>query len=595
MPQRHRPRLARRRRRWSFWSGADILHDDRPGDRDLDVGQRRPHGGGGARRRRPGACRCWRWSTATAASLAEIARPRSPSTLPTSRRSCAARRATPPPSPRLMMHRRGVADASSAGRLSRRAGRSPAGGARGFRPRAACRDRPPSTRHPAALGRRRFRHGAIRRRQVRRADAHRRLVRPTWRSSPTASTGRCRRPICRRHRRAIRSSRDYADEFLRRRSPSLGVTTLAIDTAAAPSQTATHRVTLPAIDAGPGAAGHRRCRCRSWPIALAEAAGLEPEHAPAPQGRCGALPRQPPADAALAGRHGALTMAAAKLLVVGYLSIDTVTIRGGRMTAHAGRCLPLCRPGRASCRAPRWRHRRGRRRRLSRRLARGAGAALGSTLDASSAGRDPTRHADITHFADGRRASTHYRDRGLVGRARACAGRPCRPVAEARHDRCRPDAGRRARSPGRGRARRRASRSSPIPARRSPAPTRGGMPCSSSPRLGVFAPSREETRLLMPGARGRRGGRGALQHGSGGRAEARRRRAARRHVRRPQDRFDLPALPPGSSIRPAPATPRSAPWRPVCMADATSLASAAAAALHVGAVAVRRIGPARSA
>lgn len=188
-------------------------------------------------------------------------------------------------------------------------------------------------------------------------------------------------------------------------------------------------------------------------------------------------------------------MAAGKLLVVGYLSIDTVTDTAGRSRRMpGGACLYAGLGARHA----------------------GAEVTLAASVGAdypgfwiealSLAGLDLThlsrksalsRHADIRHFADGRRVSTHYRDpewwvscaehapewpNGLGGAGMAVAGpmpvsRLCRLVEDAR------------------------DQGVPVVADTSEAFARadpGGI-LQLVPALHVFAPSREETRLLYPG------------------------------------------------------------------------------------------------
>jgi sugar/nucleoside kinase (ribokinase family) len=188
-------------------------------------------------------------------------------------------------------------------------------------------------------------------------------------------------------------------------------------------------------------------------------------------------------------------MAAGKLLVVGYLSIDTVTDTAGRSRRMpGGACLYAGLGARHA----------------------GADVALAASVGAdypgywiealASAGLDLThlsrksalsRHADIRHFADGRRVSTHYRDpewwvssaehapewpADLSNFGMIVAGpMPVRQLARLVED---------ARGQG-----------VSVVADTSEAFTRadpGGI-LQLIPALGVFAPSREETRLLYPG------------------------------------------------------------------------------------------------
>ena len=188
-------------------------------------------------------------------------------------------------------------------------------------------------------------------------------------------------------------------------------------------------------------------------------------------------------------------MAAGKLLVVGYLSIDTVTDTVGRSRRMpGGACLYAGLGARHA----------------------GAEVALAASVGAdypgywiealASGGLDLThlsrkstlsRHADIRHFADGRRVSAHYRDPewwvscaehapewpadlsafGLIVAGPMPVSRLSRLVEDAR---------------GQG---------VPVVADTSEAFARadpGGI-LQLVPALSVFAPSREETRLLYPG------------------------------------------------------------------------------------------------
>ncbi len=188
-------------------------------------------------------------------------------------------------------------------------------------------------------------------------------------------------------------------------------------------------------------------------------------------------------------------MAAGKLLVVGYLSIDTVTDTAGRSRRMpGGACLYAGLGARHA----------------------GAEVALAASVGAdypgywiealASAGLDLThlsrksalsRHADIRHFADGRRVSTHYRDPewwvssaehapewpadlsnvGMIVAGPMPVSQLARLVEDAR---------------GQG---------VPVVADTSEAFARadpGGI-LQLIPALSVFAPSREETRLLYPG------------------------------------------------------------------------------------------------
>jgi sugar/nucleoside kinase (ribokinase family) len=188
-------------------------------------------------------------------------------------------------------------------------------------------------------------------------------------------------------------------------------------------------------------------------------------------------------------------MAAGKLLVAGYLSIDTVTDMAGRSRRMpGGACLYAGLGARHA----------------------GAEVALAASVGPdypgfwiealALAGLDLThlsrknalsRHADIRHFADGRRVSTHYRDPewwvscaehapewpadlsafGLIVAGPMPVSRLARLVEDAR------------------------GQDVPVVADTSEAFARadpGGI-LQLVPALSVFAPSREETRLLYPG------------------------------------------------------------------------------------------------
>jgi sugar/nucleoside kinase (ribokinase family) len=188
-------------------------------------------------------------------------------------------------------------------------------------------------------------------------------------------------------------------------------------------------------------------------------------------------------------------MAAGKLLVVGYLSIDTVTDTAGRSRRlPGGACLYA---GLGGCHA-------------------GAEVALAASVGAdypgywiealALAGLDLThlsrrnalsRHADIRHFADGRRVSTHYRDpEWWVSNAEHAPEWPADlsdagmivagPMPVSQLGRLVADA---------------CGQGVPVVTDTSEAFARadpGGI-LQFVPALRVFAPSREETRLLYPG------------------------------------------------------------------------------------------------
>ena len=276
-----------------------------------------------------------------------------------------------------------------------------------------------------------------------------------------------------------------------------------------------------------------------------------------------------------------------RILAVGYLSVDRIDTPGGRHERRAGRSRPLCGPRRADGGRPMPPSPR-RSATIIRR--RGSRPSPRSAIDVSRVERRPgaTRTAHITYSRLGARASPHHDDSGWWERTEALTP-CCKAMRRSGQDRCRRASVRRAPRHGPGGEPRKGPHGRRY--QRSVRATLARQAVEGDPpRLGLRAEPRGDA-AAYAGALGRRGGRGARPAGPAHSPEARRRRRRRGRWDGRTAASGLPRRRPGSSIRRAPATPPSAPWRHPWR-EATRFASAAAAALHVGAVVVGGIGPA---